>query len=56
MIVYAGDVASKHVQLTATGKEHDEFVQLVNRALNTWDTAPKWLKDLGDRLAENPPV
>lgn len=37
-----------------TPQEEAEFKTLVSRAINTWDTAPKWIKDLNDNLNGNP--
>ena len=37
-----------------TPQQEAEFIQLVTRGINTWDTAPKWIKDLNDNLNGNP--
>ena len=33
-----------------------ELKTLVSRAINTWDTAPQWVKDLNDNLNGNPVI
>lgn len=38
------------IHISITEESIPNFVQLVNRALNCWDTAPKEVKDLGDML------
>jgi len=35
-------------------EELHEFKQLVARAVNTWEQAPQWAKDLNDTLQNNP--
>jgi hypothetical protein len=37
-----------HIAITEESME--SFTKMVNRALNTWDDAPKDLKELGDML------
>jgi hypothetical protein len=37
-------------KLSITQESIPQFKELVNRALNCWDRAPKDLKDLGDML------
>jgi hypothetical protein len=37
-----------HIAITEDSIE--SFTKMVNRALNTWDEAPKDLKELGDML------
>ena len=37
-----------HISITSESIE--DFTKMVNRALNTWDEAPKDLKELGDML------
>jgi len=54
MIAFSGNVEKKLLQLTVTGKEHEEFVQLLRRGCNTWDTKPKWVQQLADAVADVP--
>lgn len=37
--------------ITVDGESISQFKELVNRALNCWDDAPKDLKELGDMLS-----
>lgn len=41
------------LQLTITGESISEFKELINRALNCWDSAPADLKSLGDMLTQD---
>jgi hypothetical protein len=41
-------IDAAHISITEESME--DFIKLVNRALNTWDDAPKDLKELGDML------
>jgi hypothetical protein len=41
-------IAEIHISITEDSLPN--FIALVNRALNCWDTAPKELKDLGDMI------
>lgn len=41
-------IAEIHISITA--ESLPGFIQLIDRALNCWDSAPKELKDLGDML------
>jgi len=43
-----GKVAEIHLSVTADSLPN--FQQLLHRALNCWDSAPKELKDLGDMV------
>lgn len=38
------------IHLSITAESISTFAQLVNRALNCWDSAPKEIKELGDML------
>jgi hypothetical protein len=40
--------------LTVTDAEYEEFKELVSRAINTWDDAPAWIKQLSMELEECP--
>jgi hypothetical protein len=42
------EIAEIHISVTA--ESIPNFNQLVNRALNCWDSAPPELKELGDML------
>lgn len=42
------EIAEIHLSITAESLA--TFTQLIDRALNCWDSAPKELKDLGDML------
>jgi len=52
MIVVSGE--DSVLQLTVTGKECEEFKQLINRATNTWDTVPNWVRVVSDTLNNVP--
>ena len=43
-----GDLDGIHIAVTA--ESLSSFKQLIDRALNCWDSAPKELKELGDML------
>lgn len=38
------------IHISVTSDSLDNFTKLIYRSLNTWDTAPAELKDLGDML------
>lgn len=40
----------EQIHLSITKESVRTFIQLVNRALNCWDDAPKELKELGDMI------
>lgn len=44
----------KVIKLTVAGPEYEEFRTLVQRAVNTWDTMPQWVRILSDTLEDNP--
>jgi len=39
------------LHISVTQESIPNFVSLINRALNTWDSAPKELKELGDMIS-----
>jgi hypothetical protein len=46
----APDNSIAEIHLSITSESLPNFLSLVNRALNCWDSAPKELKELGDML------
>lgn len=50
MIHVSFDPEINNFAITITDESVPEFKQLVQRALNCWDDAPKDLKELGDML------
>ena len=52
-ITRAGNDPANHIdgiKISITEESIPNFMALVNRALNCWDSAPKELKDLGDMI------
>lgn len=41
------------LKLSITEESLPDFISLIDRALNCWDTAPKDLKDLGDLITHD---
>jgi len=48
------DAGATLLILRTTPQQEAELTKFVARGINTWDTAPKWIKDLSDTLSGNP--
>jgi hypothetical protein len=42
--------SDSELHIIVTEESRADFIELINRALNCWDAAPKDLKDLGDMI------
>ena len=55
-VTHAGNDPANHIdgiKISVTEESIPNFVALINRALNCWDSAPKELKDLGDMITHD---
>lgn len=44
----------KNLLVAVNGKEFDEFKTVLKRAMNVWDTMPKWVSELSDDMEKDP--